>query len=67
MVCRDLKKVTQYTLSYVFLDENYLILEEFMWLKKIYRGGVVPGLKKCFKSRIGSFPYANFPKLMEGG
>lgn len=31
-------KLTQYTLSYVFLDKNYLILGEFMWLKKIYMG-----------------------------
>lgn len=30
-------------------------------------GGVVPGLKKYFKSRIGSFPYTNFPKPIKGG
>ncbi len=30
-------------------------------------GGVVPGLKKYFKSRIGSFSHTNFPKLIKGG
>ena len=50
-----------------FLGKNYLIYKMiYIILKNVY-GGVVPGLKKYFKSRIDSFPYANFPKLIKGG
>ena len=38
----------------------------YIILKNIY-GGSSPGLKKYFNSRIGSFPYTNFPKPIKGG